>query len=109
VLPAEGFEQRLRAMGRVAVLFTADWCGFCRRFEPAFTDAARRGAPGLAFAVADISDDAGDPRWDAYGIQVVPTVVCFERGEPAGRLDGILGKGIAPRDLDVFVRRAHAP
>lgn len=107
VLPAEAFEQRLRGLGRAVVLFTADWCPHCRRFEPLFAQAAARHGPGLPFAAADISDDEADPRWDAYAIGVVPTVLLFEDGAVKARLDGVLGRGLSPVQFEAFLR-AHA-
>lgn len=108
VLPANGFEERLRAMGRAVVLFTAEWCGFCRRFEPRFAEAAARHA-SLPFAVADISDDEGDARWERFDVRVIPTVILFERGEPAARVDSALGQGIHPRDWERFLAALAQP
>ena len=68
--------------GRVAVLFCADWCGYCHRFLPLFKRVAG------AWAV-DISDE-DDPLWDRYGIRVVPTVIVFEDGAPANAWSGVL-------------------
>ena len=102
VLPLEGWEERLRALEKAVVFFTADWCGYCARFAPHFeAAAAKAGVPLLA---ADISDDEEDPRWEWYGIQVVPTVIAFERGQPVARLDGVLGRGLKPADLDALLR-----
>lgn len=110
VLPPEDFEVQLRRLGRGFVLFTADWCGFCARFAPAFEAAARRhGSPGAAFAVADISDDEADPRWDRYGIAAVPTVLYVEDGQPLARLDAVLGRGLRPEAFEGFVRARLAP
>lgn len=105
VLPPEGFEDRVRALGRAVVLFTADWCGYCARFAPAFERAAA--ASRVPLVAADISDDEADPRWERYGIEVVPTVLLFEDGRPAARLDGELGRGLAPERLAAFLRE-HA-
>lgn len=86
-------------------MFHATWCGYCLRFTPAFEQAAARNADAaLHFAAADISDDDEDPRWGWYGIEVVPTVLLFEGGKVAARLDGVFGRGIKPSDLDAFVR-----
>lgn len=70
--------------GRVAVMFTADWCGYCRRFYAHFKQ-LREGW------VVDISDEE-DPLWDHLGIRVVPTVVLFEDGEPKRRWAGVLAE-----------------
>ncbi|MCA1814722.1 MAG: thioredoxin family protein [Halobacteriales archaeon] len=97
-LPADGFDERLRTLGRVAVLFTADWCPHCRRFEPEFA-----AAQGLPLARADISDEEGDARWEQFGIQVVPTIIVFDDGKPVARLDGVLGRGISAPQLRMFL------
>ena len=68
--------------GRVPVMFTTDWCGYCRRFSPHYA----RLANGL---VVDISDD-DDPLWDDLGIRVVPTVLLFENGAVVQRWEGAL-------------------
>jgi thioredoxin-like negative regulator of GroEL len=69
--------------GRALVLFTADWCGHCRRFEPLFKKLRDQW-------MVDISDEE-DPLWDALGIHIVPTVILFEDGVPTRRWAGALG------------------
>jgi len=68
--------------GRTAVLFEADWCGYCRRFRHHY----KRLREGW---IVDISDE-DDPLWDTYRIHVVPTVLVFEGGEPVARWEGVL-------------------
>jgi thioredoxin-like negative regulator of GroEL len=104
VLPLEGWEERIQALDQAVVLFAADWCGYCARFVPVFEQAARKAPPSLPLLHADISDDDTDPRWDMYGIRVVPTVIAFRKGQPVARLDGILGRGIPPAQFDAFLR-----
>lgn len=104
VIPAQAFEQELAARGRVIVAFVADWCGYCRRFLPAL-DEVVAGHPEQRFALADISDDQGDARWERYGIEVVPSVIEFVQGQPASRLDGVLGRGIDARTLKQWIGR----
>lgn len=69
--------------GRVAVLFTADWCGYCHLFFPHF----KRIQQGW---VVDLSDDDA-PAWNAFAVRVVPTVVVFEDGVATKRWAGVLG------------------
>ena len=64
------------------VMFTTDWCGYCRRFTPHF---AR--VPGGHHV--DISDD-DDPLWDDLRIRVVPTVLLFDGGSVVARWEGAL-------------------
>lgn len=70
--------------GRVAVMFTADWCGYCRPFLRHF----KRIQQGW---VVDASDE-DDPVWDNYALRVVPTVILFENGVPAKKWEGALGE-----------------
>jgi thiol-disulfide isomerase/thioredoxin len=68
--------------GRVAVVFCADWCGYCHRFLHHF----KRLREGW---VVDVSDE-DDPLWDIHALRVVPTVIVFHDGVPAGRWEGVL-------------------
>jgi thioredoxin 1 len=95
--PAALSDGRLDRPGTVAVLFTASWCPFCRRFEPRF--ASLEGRVGGALAVADLTDEE-NPLWETYRIEVVPVVVGFVDGRPAWRFDSPLGVGLGEKDLD---------
>lgn len=75
--------------GPTPVLFWATWCGFCKRIRPHYEDAAEE-TEGVPFLAVDISDESS-PLWDGLGIEVVPTVIVFEDGEPLHRIAGMLG------------------
>lgn len=81
-VPGERFRASDLPGGRVAVMFTADWCGYCRRFAPHF----KRIREGW---MVDVSDEE-DPLWDQHRLQVVPTVLVFQDGEEVGRWQGVL-------------------
>lgn len=68
--------------GRVAVMFTADWCGYCQRFLPQF----RRASPAW---LVDLSEE-DEPAWDDHHIAVVPTVIVFQDGAEVRRWSGVL-------------------
>lgn len=89
--------------GAVAVCFHADWCGFCRRFLPLF-EARAQGAP-IPFLLADLSSK-DDPRWDAFALRVVPTIILFKQGKPVWRADAPLGVGLFGRDIDRLLAAA---
>lgn len=82
-VPGAAFRASDLPPGRVAVLFCADWCGYCHRFLPHF----RRVPGGVA---VDVSDE-DLPAWDEHDLRVVPTVVLFEDGRPVQRWAGALG------------------
>jgi thiol-disulfide isomerase/thioredoxin len=86
----------LRRPGSVVVAFVAQWCGFCREFEPRFR--ALEPLPGCALALADVSDQSS-PLWETFGIEVVPTVIGFVEGALRWRRDGELGEGLTDRDV----------
>ena len=96
-LDAEAFEgARFLRPGRWVVAFVADWCPFCRSFLPRFEQYSA-GHAG-AFAVGDVTD-LDSPLWESLELEVVPTVIGFEGGELAWRIDGGLGRGLTDADL----------
>ena len=104
--PGEFDGVRLKRPGRWAVAFLADWCPFCRAFEPQF--AALDGA-GARLLVADMTD-LESPLWDAFRVEVVPTVVVFEDGAAGFREDGVAGVGIlAPGVAKIRAALGAAP
>jgi thioredoxin 1 len=89
--PSDFNGKRLKKSGTVAVLFAAEWCPFCRRFSPIFESALA--GKGMPTALADLSD-LGNPLWETFDIQVVPTVMVFKDGQLIHRLNGVLGQGL---------------
>jgi thiol-disulfide isomerase/thioredoxin len=82
------------------VLFHSSWCPFCLAFLPAWKKTAAGG--GAVFLEAAIDDlPAAEER---YAVDVVPTVLRFENGHPAARLDGALGRGLSGTQLEAFVK-----
>jgi thioredoxin-like negative regulator of GroEL len=102
-LGSDAFEgTRLRRAGTWAVVFLADWCPFCRAFEPKFQ--ALDGAGNFQLAVADLTD-YDSPLWERFEVGVVPTVVVFRDGAPDFRQNGRMGIGL--RDSDLSKLRAN--
>ncbi|HVL49296.1 MAG TPA: thioredoxin family protein [Candidatus Thermoplasmatota archaeon] len=97
---------RLKRAGPVVVTFVADWCGSCRRFAPIATAYAEK-HPDVPHAFADASDDDG-PLWDAFGLEIVPSIAAFYDGELVARRDGKRGWGLpedAPAEMAAALRR----
>ena len=92
-------QEVLRTKEKVIALFHASWCPFCVRFLPLFTKCAAQGGRHFV-AVRDDRDRLGQP----YSVDVLPTVLFFENGAVAKRLDGIAGIGLSERQLDDFVQ-----
>lgn len=100
--PADFDGVQLRRPRRYAVCFHATWCGFCRRFLPAFRE--RDGRLGGRLAEADISDEE-NPLWGRFGIEVVPALRGFEDGTLAWAVDSPLGVGLDARALATLEER----
>ena len=94
------------ATGRKAVLFTASWCPFCRRFSPSF-DAAASTMKGWEPVECWLEDES-NPLWTRFHVEAVPTVLFFEDGKVARRLDAKLGIGLREGDLREALAAAGA-
>jgi thioredoxin-like negative regulator of GroEL len=96
-LGADAFTgERLNRSGTWAIAFLADWCPFCRAFEPKF--AALEGTGSFEIAKGDLTDE-NNPLWETFHVDVVPTIVAFRDGAAIFRKDGRLGRGLGTKDL----------
>lgn len=93
----------LKGNGRYIVLFRADWCRFCKAFEPIFAR-YKNTVNGFEFAETDISDE-DSKIWDELNIKAIPTLVAFDRRVPVSRLDPGLGVGLNEKMFKVFLDR----
>lgn len=96
-VPGASFRASDLPEGRVAVMFSADWCGYCHRFMPHYKRLREAW-------VVDVSDE-DDPLWDIHRLRVVPTVIVFQDGVEVKRWQGVLGG----RDMDQIVDALGAP
>ena len=95
---AQDFLEMLKANKRVIALFYASWCPFCVKILPSF----KKHAAAEAGVLLLVKDDR-EMMADQYDVSVYPTVLFFEMGSVAKRLDGILGRGISAGQLDDFI------
>jgi len=102
---APTFDRELSQLDRAVVLFRATWCGYCATFLPNFQD--EEVDASVPFYETIIDEDE-DPRWDTYGIEVVPTVVYFEKGEALERVEARAVLGLAPEQFKRFLERVDA-
>lgn len=99
LLPSDFDGTQLKKTGTIAVLFTADWCPFCRRFNSIFESALDY--KHLTKAIVDLTN-LENSLWETFDIGVVPTVVVFKDGNPVLRKDGVLGRGL-PADVMIEI------
>ena len=100
----QGLKDNLKANERAIALFYASWCPFCVDFLPVFQKCAE--GEGLGFLV--VQDDQ-ETMGDRYAVEVVPTVLFFEKGKVAKRLDGVLGVGLNEKKLTDFIDICRQP
>jgi len=95
----EDFDRELRPGANKFALFYSAWCPFCVEFFPVFEKLAA-GNPG---SFCRVSTDNLPGLEEAFAVEVVPTVLFFRDGKLAGRLDGVLDKGLTAEGLAEFI------
>ena len=88
----------LKEKNKVIALFYASWCPFCSRFLPVFKKQAES-KEGRFLLVRDDEESF----CDKYSVRIFPTVLFFENGVVAKRLDGEAGTGIQEKQLVEFI------
>jgi len=92
----------LKTKSMVFVLFYASWCPFSQKFLPIFEKYAQENSQSCLRVKID--DKA--KLCEKYSVDVVPTVLLFERGAVTKRLDGTPGAGLDEKQLKKLVN-AH--
>jgi thioredoxin 2 len=88
-LTAANFEQEvLRSDLPVVVDCWAAWCGPCKQFAPIFEETSRQYAKSVKFAKLDT--DAQPALAAGLGVQALPTIMMFYRGQIANVVEGAL-------------------
>jgi len=98
---AAELEEAVRNRDKLMVLVYASWCPFSQAFLKTYLDHAASGDPCYARIVVD--DD--DPLVEKFSIEVFPTVLFFQNGRLARRLDGVYHQGLSQAQLEDFARR----
>jgi len=90
-----GLDEMLRSKDRAVVLFYASWCPFSQKFLPVF----EKYSLDKAEKCLRIKTDDKASLCEKYSIDVVPTVLVFEKGTVKKRLDGVPGVGLKEKQL----------
>jgi thioredoxin 1 len=80
----------LSECSNIFVLFYASYCPYSRQFLPVFEKYSKNNEHKFCRVVTDHTPECEDK----YDIEIVPTVIYFENGRAAKRLDGIAGEGL---------------
>jgi thioredoxin-like negative regulator of GroEL len=94
-IDGEKLNQILKNQNAVYVLFYATWCPFSQRFLPIYTKCTSNySTPCARIAVDNLPEIC-----EKYSIEVYPTVLLFQNGSVAKRLDGEHGAGLNENQL----------
>ena len=74
----------------VLVDFWAPWCGACRRMEPVLEELAEEYEGRLRIAKVDTEEN--EVQAGEYGVQGIPTMILFRRGNEVDRVVGVVPK-----------------
>ena len=89
------FEFALKTNPRMYALFYASWCPFSRKFLPVFEKCTVNSPVPCIRVLIDDREDL----CEKYSIEFFPTVLLFENGVVAKRLDGEPGQGLSEKQL----------
>lgn len=102
---AEAFERIVQKTDRpVLVDFYADWCGPCRMLAPTIEKLAKE-YQGRAI-IAKVNVDSLPAIASQYGIQGIPAVFVFHKGQVVQRLIGLRPQSDYARVLDELIGRS---
>ena len=79
--------------------FYADWCPFCKRFQPVFESAKSK----YKKIQLKLNEDE-NPMWDRFAISAVPTVIAFDGNKIVARKDARMGIGLDKSDIDSLLK-----
>jgi thiol-disulfide isomerase/thioredoxin len=95
-----GLGDILKSKEKVFVLFYGSWCLFSQRFLSIFEKFAKDKNRRCASIITDDKPSL----CEKYSVEVVPTVLLFEKGKVTRRLDGVLGVGLNEKQFKEFVK-----
>lgn len=81
-LTQQNFDDIIRREHTVLVEFQAPWCSYCRRIETAFQTVAQE----QPICVGTVNIDNDPALADAYSIELVPTLMLFQDGQPVANV-----------------------
>ncbi len=92
----------LKSPTPVLVDFWAEWCGPCKAIAPILDELATEYGPKVKIGKVNI--DEQQPLAVQYGIQSIPTLLLFSKGQVADQVVGLRGK----KDLQNRIDRLSA-
>ena len=95
----QDLEQALKDNDHVIAMVYVSWCPFCRKALPVFEKQAITKQLNLLLVADDEERIA-----DLYDIDIFPTLILFDKGRIAKRLDGTPGSGLSDKQIADFIK-----
>lgn len=81
-------KESLTALEKVAVRFTADWCGPCKVFAPTFEKVAEEFKEDVSSVVINVGTEEGQALCQTYSVLGIPAVVFLRNGNVTNLMIG---------------------
>jgi thioredoxin 1 len=88
----------LQSQQPVLVDFWAEWCGPCRMLGPVIEKIAAANAGRVVIGKMNVDENPNTPQ--QYGIQGIPTVIFFNKGEVAKQMVGFQSQDKIQKAID---------
>ena len=85
----------------ILVDFWAEWCGPCKMIAPILEQIASENGDDITIAKLNV-DDYGDIA-GRFSVMSIPTMILFDKGEPAKRMVGAVPKSRLLEELAEFL------
>ncbi len=95
---ATTFDDIIHSEQPVLVDFFATWCGPCKMMHPILDELKTR--MGAAVTIIKVDVDKNREAAQALGIQSVPTLIIFQKGEIKWRQSGVVAAPVLQQVMD---------
>ena len=101
-LTSSTFDETVNASTKpILVDFWAEWCGPCKMIAPILEQIASENGDDITIAKLNV-DDYGDIA-GRFSVMSIPTMIVFDKGEPAKRMVGAVSKSRLLEELAEFL------